>query len=111
LIVDAGHFKRFNDRYGHQVGDEVLQGLARRLSTSVHRPHDLVCRVGGEEFAILLTTPAFAQVIETPISTTVIVPLGAPGVVTRQPGSTGEEGAATYSPSGRQHLIGLGGSG
>jgi GGDEF domain-containing protein len=111
LIVDAGHFKRFNDRYGHQVGDEVLQGLARRLSASVHRPHDLVCRVGGEEFAILLTTPAFAQVIETPISTTVIVPLGAPGVVTRQPGSTGEEGAATYSPSGRQHLIGLGGSG
>lgn len=54
LIVDADHFKRFNDRYGHQVGDEVLQGLARCLSASVHRPHDLVCRVGGEEFAILL---------------------------------------------------------
>jgi diguanylate cyclase (GGDEF)-like protein len=54
LIIDADHFKRFNDRYGHQVGDEVLQGLARRLSASVHRPHDLVCRVGGEEFAILL---------------------------------------------------------
>ncbi|MDN3570264.1 sensor domain-containing diguanylate cyclase [Methylobacterium longum] len=54
LIVDADHFKRFNDRYGHQIGDEVLQGLARRLSASVHRPHDLVCRVGGEEFAILL---------------------------------------------------------
>jgi hypothetical protein len=52
-------------------------------------------------FAAALTTPAFAQVIETPTSTTVIVPLGAPGVVTRQPGSTGEEGAATYSPSGR----------
>ena len=54
LIVDADHFKRFNDRYGHQVGDEVLQGLARRLSASVHRPDDLVCRIGGEEFAILL---------------------------------------------------------
>ncbi|QEE41331.1 MULTISPECIES: sensor domain-containing diguanylate cyclase [unclassified Methylobacterium] len=54
LIVDADHFKRFNDRYGHQVGDEVLQGLARCLSASVHRPHDLVCRVGGEEFAVLL---------------------------------------------------------
>ncbi|MCJ2092995.1 sensor domain-containing diguanylate cyclase [Methylobacterium sp. J-072] len=54
LIVDADHFKRFNDHYGHQVGDEVLQGLARRLSASVHRPNDLVCRVGGEEFAILL---------------------------------------------------------
>ncbi|TXM97767.1 GGDEF domain-containing protein [Methylobacterium sp. WL64] len=54
LIVDADHFKRFNDRYGHQVGDEVLQALARGLSASVHRPHDLVCRVGGEEFGILL---------------------------------------------------------
>jgi diguanylate cyclase (GGDEF)-like protein len=54
LIVDADHFKRFNDRYGHQVGDQVLQGLARCLSASVHRPHDLVCRVGGEEFAVLL---------------------------------------------------------
>ena len=54
LIVDADHFKRFNDRYGHQIGDEVLQGLARCLSASVHRPHDLVCRIGGEEFAILL---------------------------------------------------------
>ena len=49
-----------------------------------------------------LVAPAFAQaVIESPTSTTVIVPPGAPGVVTRQPGSTGEEGAATYSPTGR----------
>ena len=54
LIIDADHFKRFNDRYGHQVGDQVLQGLAGCLSTSVHRPHDLVCRVGGEEFAVLM---------------------------------------------------------
>ena len=51
--------------------------------------------------AAVLTTPALSQVIETPTSTTVIVPPGAPGVVTRQPGSTGDEGAATYSPTGR----------
>ncbi|MCJ2032824.1 hypothetical protein [Methylobacterium sp. J-068] len=51
--------------------------------------------------AFALATPACAQVIETPTSTTVIVPPGAPGVVTRQPGSSGEEGAMTYSPTGR----------
>jgi diguanylate cyclase (GGDEF)-like protein len=54
LIVDADHFKRFNDRYGHPVGDEVLKGLARCLTTSVHRPRDHVSRIGGEEFAVLL---------------------------------------------------------
>ncbi len=54
LIVDADHFKRYNDRYGHAVGDAVLKGLAQGLSASVHRPDDLVARVGGEEFALLL---------------------------------------------------------
>jgi len=54
LVVDADHFKRYNDRYGHAVGDEVLKGLAACLGASVHRPDDLVARVGGEEFVVLL---------------------------------------------------------
>ncbi|WP_342352912.1 GGDEF domain-containing protein [Methylobacterium frigidaeris] len=54
LIVDADHFKRFNDRYGHAVGDEILRGLARCLSACIHRPHDLACRIGGEEFGVIL---------------------------------------------------------
>jgi diguanylate cyclase (GGDEF)-like protein len=54
IIVDADHFKQVNDRYGHGVGDAVLQGLAGALGRSVHRPSDLVCRHGGEEFALLL---------------------------------------------------------
>ncbi|BAQ46293.1 sensor domain-containing diguanylate cyclase [Methylobacterium aquaticum] len=54
LVVDADHFKRYNDRHGHAVGDRVLQGIAGALSASARRPADLVARVGGEEFAILL---------------------------------------------------------
>jgi len=53
-------------------------------------------------FAAALSTSAFAQaVIETPNSAVVVVPPGAPGVETRQLGSTGAPGAATYSPTGR----------
>ena len=49
-----------------------------------------------------LATPAFAQAgIESPTGITVVVPPGAPGIVTRQPGSTGDAPAATYSPTGR----------
>lgn len=52
--------------------------------------------------AASLATPALAQaVIETPTGTAVVVPPGAPGVVTRQGGATGAEDAATYSPTGR----------
>ena len=54
LVVDADHFKQVNDRFGHPVGDAVLRDLAGCLSGSVHRPRDLVCRIGGEEFAVLL---------------------------------------------------------
>ncbi|GAB6843544.1 diguanylate cyclase (GGDEF)-like protein [Methylorubrum rhodinum] len=54
LVVDADHFKRTNDRYGHSVGDAVLRGLGARLAGGARRPGDLACRIGGEEFAILL---------------------------------------------------------
>ena len=53
LLCDVDHFKSFNDRYGHQVGDEVLQQVASRLQSSV-RSGDYVGRYGGEEFLILL---------------------------------------------------------
>jgi diguanylate cyclase (GGDEF)-like protein len=53
-MTRAAGLKRFNDRYVHAVGDEVLKGLARCLSAAVHRPDDLVAWIGGEEFVILL---------------------------------------------------------
>jgi diguanylate cyclase len=53
VLIDIDHFKKFNDSYGHQVGDKVLQFVARELNACV-KGRDLACRYGGEEFALLL---------------------------------------------------------
>jgi diguanylate cyclase (GGDEF)-like protein len=52
-ITDVDHFKAFNDRHGHAIGDRVLREVARRLRAAF-RETDLVARWGGEEFAVLL---------------------------------------------------------
>jgi diguanylate cyclase (GGDEF)-like protein/PAS domain S-box-containing protein len=57
LYLDVDHFKQINDRYGHAVGDAVLVEFARRLSTSV-RSSDLVSRLAGDEFTVLLNDVA-----------------------------------------------------
>lgn len=54
LIVDIDHFKAFNDTRGHAAGDECLKTVACTLRDHCSRPGDLVCRWGGEEFAIVL---------------------------------------------------------
>lgn len=55
-ILDIDHFKRINDTYGHGCGDAALASVGTLLH-AVTRPEDLVCRFGGEEFAMLLTVP------------------------------------------------------
>lgn len=59
LMLDIDHFKQFNDKFGHVVGDEVLKIVAKELLNAVKR-RDIVARYGGEEFAIMLP--------ETPLS-------------------------------------------
>ncbi len=53
LLIDVDHFKRVNDTYGHDVGDEVLREFAVRLASNV-RAVDLACRHGGEEFVVIM---------------------------------------------------------
>ncbi|HDO1313772.1 GGDEF domain-containing protein [Aeromonas veronii] len=54
ILIDVDYFKRFNDHYGHQVGDMCLKEVAQALNRAVRTPSDLVARYGGEEFVLLL---------------------------------------------------------
>jgi two-component system cell cycle response regulator len=53
IIADIDHFKRINDNFGHDVGDEVLKEFAARLASNF-RPIDIACRFGGEEFVVVM---------------------------------------------------------
>lgn len=61
LLMDIDHFKKFNDTYGHPVGDKVLQLVAATIAKTI-RPNDFVARYGGEEFTVILDSdPAQLQ--------------------------------------------------
>lgn len=56
LLFDIDNFKRFNDEHGHPAGDEILTECVRMLNSAV-RPTDKVCRIGGDEFAVIFHEP------------------------------------------------------
>lgn len=58
LLIDVDHFKRVNDEFGHQVGDEVLREVGRLLRGHAQRGADLAARYGGEEFVLVLPNTA-----------------------------------------------------
>jgi len=53
-MVDVDFFKRYNDSYGHQAGDDCLKQVARVLATHMRRPGDFAARYGGEEFVLVM---------------------------------------------------------
>ncbi len=63
MLIDIDYFKRINDTYGHAVGDFVLQELVKTLKSSFNRENDVIARIGGEEFAILMPEQEVDQVL------------------------------------------------
>jgi len=65
LLIDADHFKEVNDTLGHDGGDAMLQKLSKQL-TKTFRSSDYACRIGGDEFAVIMTdiTPELRNVVE-----------------------------------------------
>jgi diguanylate cyclase (GGDEF)-like protein len=108
VMMDVDFFKRFNDCYGHQAGDDCLRSVASLLNASIKRPADFVARYGGEEFVCLLPeTPfqsayALAEIIrkaieeckiahaESSVAPWVTLSLGVSTLVPHRPVSGGE---------------------
>ena len=63
LMIDIDHFKQVNDKYGHEAGDEVIRSLSKALQEGT-RGVDLAARIGGEEFAIILTETSLQGAME-----------------------------------------------
>jgi diguanylate cyclase (GGDEF)-like protein len=89
LLLDIDFFKGYNDRYGHQAGDECLQRVAAVLATSFTRSGDLVARYGGEEFVAVLpgVDPLQAASLAEAVRANVVAlaipyPFGRGGIVT-----------------------------
>jgi diguanylate cyclase (GGDEF)-like protein len=96
LMLDADHFKTFNDSFGHQAGDEVLIGIALCIADSVHRAGDCAARYGGEEFAVLLPGMTSAAALE--IAELIRIKVFQWGA--DQPGVTISVGVASLTPVG-----------
>ena len=99
LMIDIDHFKAFNDRFGHSVGDECLRAVARVLDRTLRRPGDLVGRYGGEEFAVLLPGTSFEGVrLVAERIRAAVGEITLPGRAALGSGVTVSVGAATIGP-------------
>ncbi|HEY0502812.1 MAG TPA: GGDEF domain-containing protein [Lysobacter sp.] len=84
LMIDVDHFKAFNDRHGHAMGDAALSAFARLLKDRC-RPEDIACRYGGEEFTLILPEADLAQALvraEDIRASAALLRIGEPGETT-----------------------------
>ena len=88
LMLDIDDFKRFNDLYGHQLGDEVLRLVARVLQAQLRQGVDILARYGGEEFAVILPNTAAEGAADTAVRSV------------RDGPDTGVAGAVAVAPDG-----------
>lgn len=63
-MLDADHFKQYNDRYGHQMGDKSLLAIAECIAACTRTDMDVAARYGGEEFALLLPGASLTEAFE-----------------------------------------------
>ena len=63
IIMDIDFFKKINDAYGHDIGDFVLQECVRILKSVFHKDSEMVCRIGGEEFVVILPNHAIEHAL------------------------------------------------
>lgn len=96
IFFDLDHFKAINDTLGHPIGDKLLQMIARRLET-LAKPGDLLARIGGDEFALLLTGARAHDVAE--VADAIVEQVGDPFMVDDHNIITGVSvGVAAWSP-------------
>lgn len=101
LMIDIDHFKKFNDNFGHQLGDQVLKLVAKTLTECV-RDLDVPARYGGEEFSVIL--PKSDLDIAREIGDRIRVTVGAKRIIKR---STGEDlGTITLSVGAGKYVLG-----
>ena len=108
LMIDADHFKAYNDRFGHQAGDQMLAAIADRIADTTKRATDFAARYGGEEFAVLLAgddAPAAARLAER-ICAAVAAMEEFPGLPTRMTVSIGVASIVPHARALHGDLLG-----
>lgn len=93
LLIDLDRFKEINDGHGHAAGDDVLRTVAERLQ-EVCGPRSVVCRMGGDEFAVLLRPASATEAVAAGIRSALLRPIVRNGVDLRISGSVGHALAA-----------------